>query len=331
MDPPAERSSTTNDGRSDLDFRSTERGRRMRWFGLKRHVKRVFGWRLPHAFLRAAVEVFPRLAASGRLPAPAHLKEVTGRVRGATFVMLAPDRCVVAKELYWGKGRRPRPADRNAVEVFAALARGSECMLDVGAYTGLFTLVSVAVEPQIQAHAFEIVPDVFHALFDNCVRNDVLHRVTLHHLGVGPEAVIRVPSGLRESALPDFYSSRLHFESGTRIRLRPLDSLISAIEPGARVIVKVDVEGTENAVLRSGQVFLRTFRPDILCEVLPGVADPLEVESLLVPHGYRFHLVRERDLQLRQHVEGHPKYRDWLFTTRSPQELAAASIPVSTA
>jgi FkbM family methyltransferase len=331
MDPPTERSSTTNEAPSDVDFRSSERGRRMRWFGLKRHVKRALGWRVPHAFVRAVVEVFPRLAASGRLPAPAYLKEVTGRVRGATFVMLAPDRCVVAKELYWGKGHRPRPADQNAVEVFAALARGSDVMVDVGAYTGLFTLVSLAVDPRIKAHAFEIVPDVFHVLFDNCVRNDVLHRVTLHHVGVGPEAEIRVPSGLRESALPDFYSSRLHFESGARIRLRPLDSLIPAIEPGARVVVKVDVEGTENAVLRSGGSFLRAFRPDILCEVLAGLADPVELESLLVPHGYRFHLVRERDLQLREHVEGHPRYRDWLFTTRSPQELASASIRVAAA
>jgi FkbM family methyltransferase len=331
MEPPAERSSTTTEAPTDVDFRSTERGRRMRWFGLKRHVKRVLGWRLPHAFLRAAVEVFPRLAASGRLPAPAYLREVTGRIHGASFVMLAPDRCVVAKELYWGKGRRPRAADQHAVEVFAALARGADVMLDVGAYTGLFTLVGLAVDPRIEAHAFEIVPDVFRALFDNCVRNDVLHRVTLHHVGVGPEDVIRVPSRIRESALPDFYSSRLHFESGARIRLRPLDSLIPAIEPGARVVVKVDVEGTENAVLRSGQAFLRGFRPDILCEVLLGVADPAELESLLAPRGYRFHLVRERDLLLLEHVQGHPKYRDWVFTARSPEELASAGIRVASA
>jgi FkbM family methyltransferase len=331
MEPPAERSSTTNQAASDVDFRSTDRGRRMRWFGLKRHVKRVLGWRLPHAFLRAAVDVFPRLAASGRLPAPAYLKEVTGRIHGASFVMLAPDRCVVAKELYWGKGRRPRAADQHAIEVFAGLARGADVMLDVGAYTGLFTLVSVAVDPRIEAHAFEIVPDVFRALFDNCVRNDVLHRVTLHHVGVGPEGVIRVPSGLRESALPDFYSSRLHFESGARIRLRPLDSMIPAIESDARVVVKVDVEGTENAVLRSGRAFLAAFRPDILCEVLPDVADPVELETLLVPHGYRYHVVRERDLEPREHVHGHPKYRDWLFTTRSPEELASAGIRVAPA
>jgi FkbM family methyltransferase len=331
MELPPDRSSTPNEAPADIDFRSSERGRRMRWFGLKRHVKRVLGWRVPHAFLRAGVEVFPRLAGSGRLPAPANLKEVTGRIQGASFVMLAPSRCVIAKELYWGKGRRPRAPDQHALEVFAALARGADVMIDVGAYTGLFTLVSVAVDPRIEAHAFEIVPDVYRALFDNCVRNDVLHRVTLHHVGVGPESVIRVPSALRESALPDFYSSRMTFDSGARIRLRPLDGLIPAIEPGARVVVKVDVEGTENAVFGSGRGFLAAFRPDILCEVLPGVAEPAELESLLAPHGYRYHLVRERDLDLREHLQGHPRYRDWVFTTRSPEELASSGIRVGRA
>lgn len=303
----------------------------MRWFGLKPHVKRVLAWRLPHAVLRSVVGVVPRLAASGRLPAPAHVKEVRGRIRGRSFVMLGPDRCVVAKELYWGKGRRPRPEDQQAVEVFAALAEDADVMLDVGAYTGLFTLVSVAVNPRIEAHAFEIVPDVFRALFDNCVRNDVLHRVTLHHVGVGPPGLLRVPSGWRESALPSFYSSRLHFESGTLIGFSPLDSLIPSFAPGARIVVKVDVEGTENAVLGSGDDLLRSFRPDVLCEVLAGVAEPEALESLLAPLGYRFYLVRERDLQPREHVRGHPAFRDWLFTPRSPEELASASIRVAPA
>jgi FkbM family methyltransferase len=328
-DPSPPRSSGHDVEADDVDFRSTGRGRRMRWFGLKRHVKRVLGWRLPHAVLRVIVGVAPRLAASGRLPAPAYLEEVTGRVRDRSFVMLRPDRCVVAKELYWGNGRRPRPQDQHAVEVFASLAKDADVMLDVGAYTGLFTLVSVTVNPAIQAHAFEIVPDVFHALLDNCVRNDVLHRVTLHHVGVGPAELVRLPSGTRESALPSFYSSRLHFGSGTRIAFRPLDSLIPSIRPAARIVVKVDVEGTENAVLGSGLELLGAFRPDILCEVLAGVAEPETLESLLAPLGYHFYLVRERDLQPRAHVHAHPAYRDWLFTLRSREDLRSASIRVA--
>lgn len=56
----------------------------------------------------------------------------------------------MAKELYWGKaGARPQPADDFAVRMFAAaLARPADVMLDVGAYTSLFTLVGTTVNPK---------------------------------------------------------------------------------------------------------------------------------------------------------------------------------------
>lgn len=312
------------------DFRHTQRGRRTRWFGLKRYVKRVMSWRLPHAVLRRVTRIVPSLNASGRLPAPAHLREVTGRVGDVSFVMLRPDRCVIAKELYWGNGRRPRPEDQLAIEVFAMLAREAQVMLDIGAYTGVFTLVSVKVNLEIDAHAFEMVPDVFRALLDNCIRNDVLDRVTLHHVGVGDEKeAVRVPSAAHESALPSFYSSRLHFESGARVRFQPLDDFARFLDPDASVVMKVDVEGTENRVLRSGQELLARHRSDILCEVLAGVAQPAELESLLGPLGYKFYLVRRRDLQPRDHIEADTRFRDWLFTLRPPSALAETGVPVA--
>jgi FkbM family methyltransferase len=312
------------------DYRNSRLGRRRSWYGLKKHVKRFLGWRLPNWALRRLRSAVPSLGRSGRLPAPAHVREVTGRVRGASFVMLRPDRCVVAKELYWGEGRRTRPQDAFAIELFATLARGSDVAIDIGAYTGIFTLVATAVNPDLQAHAFEIVPDVFRALFDNCVRNDVLHRTTLYPMGIGAsDTVLRVPASSIDSALPDFFSSRLHFERGVLVSMRSLDSFAQMMPSGARVLVKVDVEGTENDVFEHGTAFLRTFLPDILCEVLAGGADPHGLEGLLVPHGYRFHLVRQKDLLPSEHILPHADFRDWLFTTRTPDELVALDAAVA--
>jgi FkbM family methyltransferase len=312
------------------DYRSSAVGRRRSWYGLKKHVKRVLGWRIPNWVLRRVRPAIPSLRESGRLPAPAHVKEVRGVVRSASFVMLRPDRCVVAKELYWGQGRRPRPQDAFAVELFATLARESDVSLDIGAYTGIFTLVATVVKPSLHAHAFEIVPDVFKALFDNCVRNDVLHRTTLHPEGIGaPHSVLRVPVRSIDSALPDFFSSRLHVKSGVLVAMRSLDSLVPAVPARARILIKVDVEGTENAVFEHGSAFLRTFHPDVLCEVLEGVAEADVLEKLLVPHGYRLYLVRREDLLAAERIAPHPDYRDWLFSTKTPDELAALDVAVA--
>jgi len=313
-----------------IDYRASRIGRRRSWYGLKKHAKRFLSLRVPNMFVRGLLHFLPALRQTGRLPTPARMKEVEGQIQGARFVMLRPDRCVVAKELYWGKGRRPKPEDNFAIELFATFARRSNVMLDIGAYTGIFTLVGTAVNPDLEAHAFEIVPEVYRALFDNCVRNGVLHRTTLHHVGVGnPDSVMKVPAQTAGSALPDFYSTGLHFDTGILVRLRSLDSLADLVPTGARVVVKVDVEGTENEVFRYGQKFLASFRPGILCEVLEGVAGVAELQDLLAPHGYRFYLVRDADLLPAAHIEPDPDFRDWLFTKQGPDELAAIGLALA--
>src|SRR5207248_9707618 len=119
------------------------------------------------------------------LPAPRGLEEVVGRVDDETFVMLEPSRCEIAKELYWGEGRRPRAEDDNALEIVARLARSRAVFIDVGAYTGIFTLATTAVNAHIVAHAFEIVPRVADLLEANLRRNRVDDRVTVHREGIG--------------------------------------------------------------------------------------------------------------------------------------------------
>ena len=312
-----------------VDYRASRASRRQSWFGMKRHVKRFMSLRLPHAMLRATVQLVPSLR-SGRLPAPARVREVTGRVGDASFVMLRPDRCEIAKELYWGRGRRPKPQDAFALDLVARLAREADVLLDVGAYTGVFTLACTAVNRSLRAHAFDIVPGVADALEENLARNAVADRITVHREGIGePDASMRVPVGEGGSALPSFYSSRMRFDDGVLVGFRSLDSMAPLVPAGSRIVMKIDVEGTENAVFRHGQEFLGRFRPDMLCEVLDGVADPSELEALLAPSGLRLYLVREADLLPCAHVTPHPRFRDWLYTVREPADLAALGIAVA--
>jgi FkbM family methyltransferase len=301
--------------------------RRQSWFGLKRHVKRFLSLGIPNAVLRLVARFVPSLR-SGRLPAPARLKEVTGRVGGATFVMLDPARCENAKELFWGHGRRPKAHDRLALDAVAALAREADEFLDVGAYTGLFTLATTALASDLHAHAFEIVPAVAQALEANVRRNGVADRVVVHHEGIGePGTTMRVPSGEGGSALPSFYSSLMRFDEGDDVTFRSLDSLADLLPAGARVVMKVDVEGTEDAVFGAGQRFLETFRPDILCEVLPE-ADGDRLVELLAPAGVRRYLVTGTQLEETERIVPHLAFRDWLFSPRTPDELRALGLPV---
>ncbi len=314
------------------DFDKSGRGRRHSWYGVKPTVKRVLSWRVPHAVLRSGAALLGSRIRSERLPAPAHVHEVQARMGGVSFVMKHPDRCVIAKELYWGRGVRPRPADQLALDVFACLARDTRLILDVGAYTGLFSILGARVAEDAEVHAFEVVPEVAKAALDNVVANDLLRRITVHVEGVGKDGgAARIAVGDGGSALPDFYSTELYFEKGVEVPVYSLDAFMDTLSYSARgvpTIVKIDVEGTEDVVLQNGQEFLEANRPDILCEVLPDSGDADRVETALAPHGYRYLRVEPDGMVEYERLRPSVQCRDWLFTTKTDAQLLTAGVPM---
>jgi len=183
--------------------------------------------------------------------------------------------------------------------------------------------------PEIWAHAFEIVPEVVRTLQQNCDRNGVSDRVEVHAEGVGRDGdTMLVPTGSGGSALPSFYSAKLHFDEGVEVRFRSLDSLVDSLPAPSRVAMKIDVEGTEDEVFRSGGVFLETFKPDMVCEVLHGVADGEELDGLLSPFGYDYYLIRSDRLERGPGIVPDPEYRDWFFTTRTADEVRKLGVTI---
>jgi FkbM family methyltransferase len=313
------------------DFRSTARARRQSWYGTKGLVKRALARPVPHYLLRRCVRLAGERFHYERLPAPAALDRVNAHMSGVDFTMLRPDRCIVAKELYWGGGQRPVPADQLALDVFGTLAREARLVFDVGAYTGIFSLLAARVSPGAEVHAFEVVPDVAAAAVENVAANDLGEAITVHAEGVGRDGdSVRIGTGASGSALPDFYSTGMYFDDGVDVPVRSLDTIMESIDadtdPG-RAVVKIDVEGTEDVVLGNGPVFLKLLHPDIVCEILPGVANVSALREILDHHGYRY--FRIEDTALTEHAGPVPSpiYRDWLLTNRTDDELA--DLPVA--
>lgn len=306
--------------------------RQRSWYGTKRHVKRAASAPLVAPLLHAVVERRSGTAAASRLPAPATVRSVRGRVAGHEFTMLSPARCVVAKELHWGGGRRPGAADQLALEVFARLVPGARTVLDVGAYTGVFSLVAALAEPSARVHAFELVPANAVALLDNLLANDLLPHVEVHLAGVGRDGgTLRVPSGRGGSALPDFLSTGEEADDGVLVPTTSLDALLDRTPGGTGpTVAKIDVEGAEGEVLRSGRRLLEASRPDLLLELLPA-ADVPAVEAALAGLGYRALLVTDDALVEHDRPHADPVHRDWLLTTRTAEELRPLGVPARSA
>jgi hypothetical protein len=105
--------------------------------------------------------------------------------------------------------------------------------------------------------------------------------------------------------------------------------MVGSLPEGSKVVMKIDVEGTENDVFRSGGTFLETFKPDMVCEVLHGVADGEELGSLLSPFGYDYYLIRSDRLEHHTAIAPNPGFRDWFFTTRSSEDVRRLGVRVA--
>ena len=115
--------------------------RSQEWYGFKGAIKKTVNY-LPgyNRIMRYVSHIYPNKTWVLRLPVAK--TDVDVFVGGQCLKMLNPDRCEIAKNLWWSKGIRVPQEDAVALNLFFELSRESEVILDVGSNSGLFSLVA---------------------------------------------------------------------------------------------------------------------------------------------------------------------------------------------
>jgi len=222
--------------------------------------------------------VVVHLPRSGRGPAR--------RIRMATL----EGRDQVARALWsggWEGFEPPLPS-----VVAATMRRWPDTFLDVGANTGLYSIIATTAHDRATAIAFEPVPAIVSLLRSNLALNPATARVRVDEVAIGDatgtaELHLPVPQadGTVETSAslePDFKE-----EIGEVITVRtcPLDDAWRAHGRPIVTMIKVDVEGSEARVLGGAGEVIAAHRPVISVEVLDRV-DPGPLEALRVELGY---------------------------------------------
>lgn len=247
---------------------------------------------------------------------------------GACIRLRHTDRCQVAQELFWNRGQLRSECDRLALDTALAFARKSEAFLDIGAYSGLFSLAAASVNTRLLAYAYEILPQNFFTLYDNVLLNNLVSRVVPRLCGLSNEAgVIRLPISGSHGVLPSSIALDWEFLEGVDVPIRTLDECHADIN--GSVTIKIDVEGFETEVLEGGRNLLKNVRPDIVCEVLRKAKRISDMEELMRSLDYRFYHITDCGLVESKRVEPRKSERDWLFTTRDATELLGLGLPVA--
>ena len=97
-----------------------------------------------------------------------------------------------------------------------------------------------------------------------------------------------------------------------------LDSLSFFVAPENQVLVKIDVEGTEDAIFEYGAEFIKNHDPIFLCEILSS-SNTEKVQEILSNHMYFFNITNEGLVKMSDIVPNE-SFRDWLFFPKRASE-----------
>lgn len=194
----------------------------------------------------------------------------------------------VENELFWC-GLNCKNWERTTIKLWIELAKTADTVFDIGAYTGIYSLIAASVNPEAKIFSFEPVESIFLQLKKNIELNgfkiEAIKKAVSNFDGTSK---IKVPLNPHEGS-PSFYLDIKNHRVET-CEVITLEKFIleNKLKPS---LMKIDVEGLEAEVLSGMGEYLKKFMPDMIVEVLDeNVARKL---NNLIPDGYKFFSIDE--------------------------------------
>jgi FkbM family methyltransferase len=213
---------------------------------------------------------------------------------GSSFFYVGSSGDHIARRLFWGGLTHFDPMWK----LFYRIARQSEVILDIGANTGVYTLIACAANPKCKVIALEPVPRVFDRLQKNVAMNNLEDRVEARK-----EAVSNFV-GSAQLAVPDEdcpVMSSLDLDDYVRMyqlkHLGLIDVPVTTIDnicdrtPTVN-LVKIDVQGSEHLVIQGMQEVLTRAKPALIVDYHQSCPRGA-IESVLAEFGYLYFRVQE--------------------------------------
>jgi FkbM family methyltransferase len=235
----------------------------------------------------------------------------------------------IASLLYWGG---IDAFEGHTIKLLVDLLDYADTFFDIGANTGLYSLIAASDNPRRLVYAFEPVPRVF-----DCLRRNVeLNK--LHNIHINPcaitnydgEIALYVPNG----AIPTDASTLKGFRESAEIisvQAKAIDSFVIQNEIPKVDLMKIDTEGTEHEVLEGAKNILIRDEPIIICEVLRGRTED-HLHSVMDGLGYTYFWISDIGLIEKKRIEGDPTYRNmnYLFITGMKRQETLSKILMTT-
>ena len=214
---------------------------------------------------------------------------------GTTFQMYSLGDDHLVNTLYY----RKKYTELNDLRLFMALAKRSSVVFDVGANTGLYSILTHKVAPGARLFSFEPSPSNLKRLKKNLELNETITEVVDRVVGDKKSTVpFYVPSDNSisdtSSVLEEFslhsYNGKVQWKL-INIGQTTLDNFVKEKDIKKVDLVKIDVEGYEKAVFEGAKCLLEKERPVIQCEIFLDSSRKAFFDSILKRYGYTAYMI----------------------------------------
>lgn len=217
------------------------------------------------------------------------------------------------------------------LRLFAAFAARSRVILDVGANTGVYSIVSAKVNPSAAVHAFEPYPVNFRRLQKNLALNGLSDRVRAAELALGDaeqtiEFTVPTNGQICDVASAHGEFTRRHYQAwlsyeNIEVRQTRLDSYSADQALPSVDLIKIDVESHELSVLEGAVDTLKRHSPVILAEIFVDDARKTFFEKMLQPLGYHCYLVTPNALIRAENLNKNPDCWHFLLSRKKSSDF----------
>ena len=177
--------------------------------------------------------------------------------------------------------------ERETYHKWALSLNEEEMFIDVGAYTGIYSLV--AASKGLKVISFEPNPYVYHRLVENIELNDKCHLISAYNVAAGPN-----------HGTSKFYTKNFMMTSSGSLQENseydsidvPMITLDSCLDSIDRRVgsMKIDVEGYELDVLKGASDLLLEHKPNLIIEIL-NEKEKRKIIDYLLCHNYNSYTV----------------------------------------
>ncbi len=189
-------------------------------------------------------------------------------------------------DIFW-KGLTGR-WEKQSIEIWMKLSEKANVVMDIGANTGIYSLVSKSINPNARVMAFEPVERVFKKLESNIRLNNYDTECYLMAVSDQNGEAVFYDTDAEHTYTVTInkdlsHDNRYH---PVKVQITTIDSLIKEKKLDSIDLIKIDVE-THEAEVMKGFSLINTYHPAILIEILSdkiGEKVQQEIES----HGGRY-------------------------------------------